>query len=93
MRPDLTLKANYPIFGDTVTFSQGRGELFGTEKQYVGVISEHNVDGPQLWEVTVDGRIVHVYGSQILNIKRTGVIPDCPTVEYDPETDPDLKNL
>lgn len=91
---NLTRRENYPIFGDIVTFSQGHTGFFGTSKEFKGVISEHNIDGPQLWEVTVDGRIMHVYGSQITKIERTGTIPECPTmVEYDPKTDPDLQDL
>lgn len=76
IKPDLTQRGNYPIFGDTVTFKQGCGTHFGPENQYIGVISEHNVEGPQLWEVMVDGNLMHVFGSQILNIERTGKISE-----------------
>lgn len=92
VKPDLTHRENYPIFGDTVTFVQGQGS---EKNQFVGVISEHNVGGPQVWSIEVgeDKRKMHVFGSEILHIERTGVIPECPTVEYDPNTDPDLQNL
>lgn len=91
IRPDLTRRENFPIFGDKVTFIQGQGRDI---TQYVGIITEHNVGGPQLWEIDVDGHPMHVYGSQILHIERLGEIPICPTVEkYDPATDPDLQDL
>lgn len=91
IKPDLTRRENYPIYGDTITFSQGQGRDI---HQYVGVISEHNVGGPQAWDVMVDGNTpMHVHGSEIEHIERTGEIPMCPTVEYDPNIDPDLKDM
>lgn len=91
IKPDLTRRENYPIYGDTITFSQGHGDDL---RQYVGVISEHNVNGPQTWDVMVENTPMHVHGSEIDHIERTGEIPLCPTVVgYDPNIDPDLKDM
>lgn len=73
IKPDLTRRKNHPIFGDTVTFSKGSGEQ---RRIFVGVISEWNVGGPQVWSVEVgeDKTKMHCHGSEILHIERTGVI-------------------
>jgi len=90
IKPDLTRRSNYPIFGDTVTFSKE----VGTQKQiFIGVISEWNVGGPQVWSVEVgeNKRKMHVHGCELLHIERTGVIPECPAPYH--SYDPDLQNL
>ena len=91
IKPDLTRRANYPIFGDTLTFKKGEGTQ---AKQYVGIVSEWNVAGTQVWEVEVEvtKKKMHVYGCEISHIERTGEIPECP-VAYNPKNDPDLQNL
>lgn len=92
VKPDLTRRENYPIFGDTVTFTKGAGVQ---KETFTGVISEWNVGGSAVWPVEVgeDKLKMHVHGSEIFHIERTGVIPECPTAAYNPKTDPDLQNL
>ncbi len=91
IKPDLTRRENYPIFGDTVTFTNGQGSQ---KEIFTGVISEHNVGGPAVWDILVDGNKMFVHGDEILHIERTGEVSECPTMkEYDPKTDPDLQDL
>lgn len=77
-KPDLTRRANYPIFGDTLTWTEEQG---AQKKQYTGVICEHNVEGTQVWTVreVSTKNIMYVHGCDIINIERTGEIPECPT--------------
>lgn len=72
--PDFTKRSEWPIYGDTLTFVKG---YFKDAKKFVGVVSEWNVGGLAVWTVkTEDNLIFHVHTEEIINVERTGEIPE-----------------